>query len=154
MKHSGWKREPAAETMRPEIGRAQVVQSTPVRTLVGVQCERLEVTGIVFARGNDLEEWFWGFGSGRVEDGGPLTAMDGIDGVIEIDGALIFGIGADGSLTEIVGMGGTDTDGPFFTPEALLTGAGLTEIDGASWTEIVGMGAETVECGLGRAGGS
>jgi hypothetical protein len=80
--------------------------------------------------------------------------MDGIDGVTEIDGALIFGIGADGSLTEIVGIGVTDIEGAFFTPEPLLAGAGLTEIDGVSWTEIVGMGAETAGCGLGRAGGS
>jgi hypothetical protein len=69
------------------------------------------------------------------------------DGVTEMEGAFTFGVGVDEPLTEMVGIGVTDIDGA----STLLRPAGLIEIDGASWTAIVGMGG--VGDGLERAGG-
>ena len=97
--------------------------------------------------GKGREVWFLGLGRGRVEVGGPFTLIEGTDGVTEMDGALIVGMGADGSLMDIVGIGVTEMDGGFTLPRS----AGLTEIDGVSWTEIVGMGG--AGDGLERVGG-
>lgn len=92
--------------------------------------------GALLFLGKGLDEWFLGFGSGRVDALGSLTLMEGTDGVTEIDGVFIFGVGVDELLTEMVGIGLTEIDGAFTLPRL----AGLTEIDGASWTAIVGTG--------------
>jgi hypothetical protein len=109
-----------------------------------------------------------GFGSGRVDLGGPLTLIAGTDGVIDIEGALTFGCreGAGESLTLMVGTDGvTDMEGGVALGPWEATGdlwidiegidgvteieggftlaplrALLFEIDGVSWTAIVGMG--------------
>lgn len=128
MKHSGWKRWPAAETMRPAMGKAQCVQSAPVRTLlVGVQCGRVLVGA---PRPRSLEAWCAGFGSGRTEPSLPLTLMAGIEGVTEMDGALCPRFSAGGPLTEMVGMlGMTDIEG-VLTSRTLGVEASLIEILG------------------------
>jgi hypothetical protein len=100
-----------------------------------------------------------GFGSGRVDLGGPLTLIAGTDGVIDIEGAgesFTLMVGTDGvtdmeggvtfgprgatcdSLTDIEGTDGmTELEGGF-TLAPLR--APLFELDGVSWIAIVGMG--------------
>jgi hypothetical protein len=140
------------------------VQRAPVRTVVGVQWERLFVAAF---REAGLAVWFLGSGRARVDAAGP-TLMEGMDGVTEIEGGCALFLGAAGSLMEIVGTEGvTEIDGGWtFIPgvagsSTLIVGidgaftflsAELTEIDGVSWTEIVGMGA--VADGLERAEGA
>lgn len=78
-----------------------------------------------------------GVGKGRFEAGGPFTLIDGTDGVTEMEGGCTLDFGTDGSLMEMVGtLGVTDIDGAFIFD---LLSAGLTEIVGVSWTEMVGM---------------
>ena len=79
--------------------------------------------------------------------------IEGAEGVTDIAGALFFGARelVEGSLIAIVGIGCvTDIKGAF-TLEPLS--AGLTEIDGASWTEIAGV-MECAGVGLERAEGA
>lgn len=81
-------------------------------------------------------------------EGDPLTLMEGADGVTDIDGAFTLGIGLeDGSFTDMLGTVG---DGAF-TLKRPRPGA-LTEMEGVSWTEIVGTGGAGVD--LERAGGA
>lgn len=74
--------------------------------------------------------------------GDSLTAIVGMLGVTEIEGGSLFLGPLDGmgdSLTDIEGIGVTDTDGSFrFFMLAPPLGL-LTEIEGVSWTAIVGM---------------
>lgn len=164
------------------MGSAQYSQRTPVRTLVGVQCERAVVPALPRAKG-DFE--LPGTGRGRVEVGGASTLIDGTEGVTDIEG----GVGVDldpllgdgdsltamvgmlgvtdieggpaflepredpgDSLTDIVGIGVTDTEGSFRFFKLKLPLGALTEIEGVSWTLIVGMGG--MEDGLERAAGA
>lgn len=158
------------------MGRAQCVQSAPVRAvLVGVQCVR-EFVGV--PRPNGFEAWCAGFGSGRTEPVLPLTLMEGTEGVTEIEGALgvaprlgagdssiamvgILGateteggltsrllLGAGDSLNEKVGIGGvTAIDGDLELGARLLPGR-LIDVEGVSETEIVGMGGVGACCDL------
>jgi hypothetical protein len=129
--------------MRPEMGRAHCWQRTPERTLVGVQCDFV-VVPLLRGKGFDMprEAECLGSGSGLVDPPDPLTLIDGMDGVTEIEGV---------SLTEMDGMEGvTDIAGAFTAVEPWVVG--LTEIEGVSETEIVGMGG--MAGGLERAGGA
>jgi hypothetical protein len=131
-------------------------------------------------RPNGLDAWCFGSGNGRVEPELPLTLMEGTDGVTDIEGALILGpregagvsliamvgilgvteidgaltsrplFGAGDSLTDMLGMGGvTPIDGTLtFEPRSLV--GPLTDIDGVSETDILGIGG--AGAGLGRLG--
>lgn len=124
-----------------------------------------------------------GFGNGRMEAAGPkpvgpLTFMEGTEGVTDIDGVLVLCPRADAgdSLTEIVGISGViEIEGALTllclfgagdSPTEMLGIGGvtpidgtltllprpaalLTVIDGVSETEIVGT--EGAETGLERA---
>jgi hypothetical protein len=156
------------------MGRAQCVQSAPVRAvLVGVQWGR-ELVGA--PRPNGFEAWCAGFGSGRTEPVLPFTLMEGIEGVTEMEGALglaprlgagelstdIVGmlgvtdieggwtlrprLGAGDSLTEIVGMPGvTPIEGTLALVPRLLPGR-LVDVEGLSENEMVGMGGVGACC--------
>lgn len=130
------------------------------------------------ARGKGLDIWFFGLGSGRVDVGGAFTLIEGMDGAAETVWAG-FGLGADGSLTEIVGMDGvTEMEGAEMEGMAFGLGTngllidivgidGVTDIEGSvtprllsvelieivgvSWIEIVGTGG--AGDGLERVGG-
>ena len=81
-----------------------------------------------------------------------MTRIVGTDGVTEMEG----GLGPlrrpdEGSFTAMVGIAGvTEMDGA--ATLELRSDEGLIEIDGVSWTEIVGMG--DAADGLGRAEGA
>jgi hypothetical protein len=120
-------------------------------------------------RPKGFELWFFGSGNGRVEPLGPLTLMDGTDGITETEGTLLFSprVGVDPSLTEMIGLSGvTEMEGTLAS--CPLVGAGnslmdmlgiggvtpvdgdfalrpqpllepLNEMDGVADTEIVGI---------------
>jgi hypothetical protein len=81
--------------------------------------------------------------------GDSLTAMVGMLGVTEIEGALVVLGPLDGigdSFTDIVGIGVLDAEGSFLFFRLKLPLGALTEIEGDSWMAIVGRGA--AEAGL------
>jgi len=107
-KQGGWKREEAAVTVRPEMGRPQVAQR-----------------GAPGGAGGSRVRCFWGFvGSGRV-GGSEVEAVDTVvvgvslieidGGLMEMEGLPLMAIGGgfteiEGtSLTAIVGMGGVSS---------------------------------------------
>jgi hypothetical protein len=137
---------------------------------------------VVTPRPNGFEEWFLGSGSGRVEPALPFTLITGTEGVIEMEGALIFGplagagdsfiemlgilgvteidggmtwrslVGAGNPLTEILGMGGVTPIDGTLELKLRELAAPLIDIDGRADTGTVGI--EGAENGLGRAGGA
>jgi hypothetical protein len=74
--------------------------------------------------------------------GESLTDIVGISGVTDIEGAVIPLLSAGASFTEMLGTGGKTPIVGTFTAEPRL--GPLTEIDGVSETEIVGMGGAGV----------
>jgi hypothetical protein len=72
-----------------------------------------------------------------------LTDIIGISGVTDIEGAVIPLLSAGASLTDMLGIGGETPIEGTFTAEPRRPGP-LTDIDGVSETDIVGMGGAGV----------
>jgi len=100
-KQGGWKREEAAVTVRPEIGRAQVAQRGAPGEAAGVVC-----FGV-----------FVGTGRGRVGGLGWVEAKVG-GSVIEIEGVLLMEI--DGGLIAMEGPSCVAMVGGFTEVEGTL----------------------------------
>jgi hypothetical protein len=75
--------------------------------------------------------------------GESLTDITGMSGVTDIEGAVIPLLSAGASLTDMLGTGGETPIVGTFTAEPRRLGP-LTEIDGVSEKEIVGMGGAGV----------
>jgi hypothetical protein len=113
-KQGGWKREEAAVTVRPEMGRPQVAQR-----------------GAPEGAGGSRVTCFWGFvGSGRVGASGFDAVETEVVGVslVEIDGGLVE---VEGAPLMVIGGGFTESEGTSLTA--------IVGIGGVSSTRTVGM---------------